>query len=69
MTIYYFLGFGAITAGLFLSEFVSKENKDRWIHIDIAGPAFVEKEWGYNLHGASGAGVNMMLRLLYELQK
>ncbi len=58
---------GAITAGLFLSEFV--ENKDKWTHIDIAGPAFVEKEWGYNSHGASGAGVNMMLRLLYEIQK
>jgi len=60
---------GAITAGLFLSEFVNEENKDKWTHIDIAGPAFVEKEWGYNSHGASGAGVNMMLRLLYELQK
>jgi len=60
---------GAITAGLFLSEFVSEENKKKWTHIDIAGPAFVEKEWGYNSHGASGAGVNMMLRLLYELQK
>ncbi len=58
---------GAITAGLFLSEFV--ENKDKWTHIDIAGPAFVEKDWGYNSHGASGAGVNMMLRLLYEIQK
>ena len=58
---------GAITAGLFLSEFV--ENRDKWTHIDIAGPAFVEKEWGYNPHGASGAGVNMMLRLLFDIQK
>jgi len=39
------------------------------IKIDIAGPAFVEKEWGYNSYGASGAGVNMTLRFLYELQK
>lgn len=59
---------GAITAGLFLSEFVSKENKDKWTHIDIAGPAFVEKEWGCNPYGASGAGVDMMLRLMYEIQ-
>ncbi len=60
---------GAITAGLFLSEFIEEDNKDKWTHIDIAGPAFVEKDWGYNPHGATGAGVDMMLRLLYEIQK
>jgi leucyl aminopeptidase len=60
---------GAITAGLFLSEFIEEDNKDKWTHIDIAGPAFVEKEWGYNPHGASGAGVDMTLRFLYEIQK
>ena len=48
---------GAITAGLFLDNFVYEENKDKWIHFDIAGPAFVESAWGYNPHGASGAGV------------
>ncbi|NPA55298.1 MAG: leucyl aminopeptidase [Epsilonproteobacteria bacterium] len=58
---------GAITAGLFLSEFLQPANKDKWVHLDIAGPAFVEKEWGYNSHGASGAGVGMMLRLLESL--
>ena len=58
---------GAITAGLFLSEFVEDKNKDKWIHIDIAGPAFVEKEWGYNPYGASGAGVNMMLKLFNQI--
>lgn len=60
---------GAITAGLFLSEFIEEENKEKWTHIDIAGPAYVEKPWGFNPHGASGVGVNMMLRLLYDLQK
>jgi leucyl aminopeptidase len=58
---------GAITAGLFLSEFVEDKNKNKWVHIDIAGPAFVEKEWGYNPHGASGVGVNMMLKLLTKI--
>jgi len=53
---------GALTAGLFLSEFV--ENKDKWIHFDIAGPAFVEKEWGYNPHGASGFGIDTILTYL-----
>ena len=58
---------GAITAGLFLDEFIEKKNKDKWAHIDIAGPAFVEHSWGENPHGASGAGVRMTLRLLEKL--
>lgn len=55
---------GAITAGLFLAEFIDEAYRDKWLHIDIAGPAFVEKEWGYNPHGASGAGVRMLVRYL-----
>jgi len=60
---------GAITAGQFLEEFIDKEHKEKWAHIDIAGPAFVEHAWGENPHGASGAGVRMMLRLLEKLAK
>ena len=33
---------GAITAGLFLQEFVDGA---AWAHLDIAGPAFADKEW------------------------
>ena len=51
---------GAITAGLFLSEFIEEEYKDKWLHLDIAGPAYVEKAWGCNPYGASGAGVRMV---------
>ncbi len=58
---------GAITAGQFLSEFIEKKNADKWAHIDIAGPAFVEHTWGENPHGASGAGVRMMIKLLENL--
>jgi leucyl aminopeptidase len=58
---------GAITAGLFLSEFIDQEHADKWAHIDIAGPAFVEHTWGENPHGASGAGVRMMVKLLEKL--
>ena len=58
---------GAITAGLFLDHFVYEQNKDKWLHFDIAGPAYVEKAWGYNPHGASGAGVRMSIELLKEL--
>jgi len=58
---------GAITAGQFLSEFIDKKHTDKWAHIDIAGPAFVEHAWGENPHGASGAGVRMMVKLLEKL--
>ncbi|MWV61647.1 leucyl aminopeptidase [Helicobacter saguini] len=59
---------GAITAGLFLSEFIREEYKQKWLHIDIAGPAFVEKEWGVNPHGASGAGVRSCVEFLRNLK-
>jgi leucyl aminopeptidase len=59
---------GAITAALFLDNFIEEENKERWIHLDIAGPAFIEKDWGYNQAGASGAGVRMNLYWLKDHQ-
>ncbi len=55
---------GAITAGLFLDEFIEKKYKNKWAHLDIAGPAFVEKPWGYNPPGGSGAGVRMIVEWL-----
>ncbi|MEA2065253.1 MAG: leucyl aminopeptidase [Patescibacteria group bacterium] len=60
---------GAITAGLFLSEFIKKENREKWAHLDIAGPAYAEKEWGCNPYGASGAGVKMATRWTMNLLK
>ncbi len=55
---------GAITAALFLSEFV----KDiRWAHIDIAGPAFLKKGGPYGEAGASGFGVRLIHRWLDTL--
>jgi len=58
---------GALTAGLFLSEFIEDDNKNKWTHLDIAGPAFVEKPWGFNPHGASGFGVDTFVTLLKSL--
>lgn len=60
---------GAITAGLFLEEFIDEDHKAKWAHIDIAGPAFVEHSWGENPHGASGAGVRLMTKLISSLVK
>lgn len=60
---------GAITAGLFLDKFIKDEYKDKWLHLDIAGPAYVEKPWGYNQAGASGAGVRACLYFLNSIGK
>jgi leucyl aminopeptidase len=51
---------GAISAALFLSEFVGDT---RWAHIDIAGPVYRKKADAYCGAGGTGFGV----RLLWEL--
>lgn len=53
---------GAITAALFLKEFV-KENI-KWAHIDIAGPCLFDSPKPYIPTGASGVMVRTMLRYL-----
>ncbi len=58
---------GALTAGLFLSEFIEEKNQDKWLHLDIAGPAYVEHIWGVNPFGASGAGVRMVIDFIESL--
>ena len=60
---------GAITAGIFLDNFIYEKNKDKWLHFDIAGPAYVEKSWGYNPYGASGAGVRMAVEFVKTLSE
>ncbi len=54
-------GGGAITAALFLKEFAGARP---WAHLDIAGPAFVEKETAIGPKGATGAPVRTMLSYL-----
>jgi leucyl aminopeptidase len=61
-----FAGGGAITAALFLAEFVQGIP---WVHLDIAGPAYTEKSsptLPYLPAGASGFGVRTLLRYLRE---
>jgi leucyl aminopeptidase len=54
-------GGGAINAGLFLKEFAG----DRpWAHLDIAGPAFVEKDAPLGPKGATGVPVRTILAYL-----
>ncbi|MEO0824129.1 MAG: leucyl aminopeptidase [Cyanobacteria bacterium J06635_15] len=50
---------GSITAALFLKKFV----KDTpWMHVDLAGPVWTEKENGYNSPGGTGYGVRMLVQ-------
>ncbi len=60
---------GAITAGLFLGAFIREEYRQKWLHIDIAGPAYVEKEWDVNPFGASGIGVRAVVEFISSLCK
>ncbi len=57
---------GAITAALFLKEFVEPHLK--WCHIDIAGPAFTTSQWKYFIPGGTGWGVKTMVSLAENLK-
>ena len=51
---------GTITAGLFLGEFVGETP---WVHLDIAGTAYGEKEKGHITKGGSGVPVATLVNL------
>jgi leucyl aminopeptidase len=57
---------GAIIGGIFLSKFVEKIP---WVHLDIAGPASIEKERPYIPRGGTGVGVRLLLQLLKDWKK
>jgi leucyl aminopeptidase len=52
---------GAITAGLFLQEFVGDTT---WAHLDIAGPAYAEKASEHVPKGGTGFAVLTLLELV-----
>lgn len=56
---------GAITAGIFLQEFVEKGMP--WAHLDIAGPAFPDQEFRYFPTGATGFGVRLLIEFLEQI--
>jgi leucyl aminopeptidase len=49
---------GAITAAMFLREFVGDVP---WVHLDIAGPAFAERAGDYWPKGATGSPVRALV--------
>jgi len=54
-----------IASAYFLSEFAEKVP---WVHLDIAGTAWLEKERPYMPKGASGIGVRLLSNLLKEMK-
>ncbi|MBV5335020.1 MAG: leucyl aminopeptidase [Sulfuricurvum sp.] len=57
---------GAITAALFLDNFIDEDMKEKWVHFDIAGSAYTESAWDVHTYGGTGAGVRMSLNWLME---
>lgn len=54
---------GTIIGGMFLSKFVGDTP---WVHLDIAGPVWSEKDKPYIPKGASGYGVRLLLQVLED---
>jgi leucyl aminopeptidase len=55
---------GAVTAAVFLKEFVDCPS---WAHLDIAGTAYAESETAREARGANGAGVRVTIDFLRSL--
>ncbi|MBF0227335.1 MAG: leucyl aminopeptidase [Desulfobacterales bacterium] len=54
---------GAITAALFLLEFVGDT---KWAHLDIAGPASTKKDESYYSFGGTGFGVRLFIKFIED---
>jgi leucyl aminopeptidase len=59
-------GAGSITAAFFLKEFVGDTP---WVHLDMAGVDFYEKEKGLIVKGASGIPVRTLVHLALDLAR
>ncbi|WP_345710904.1 leucyl aminopeptidase, partial [Kineococcus glutinatus] len=62
---------GMLVAGLFLAEFVGRDEAGRprpWLHLDIAGPAFnTGTAHGYTPRGGTGVAVRSLVALAESL--
>ena len=52
---------GAITAGKFLEHFTEGYP---WLHLDIAGPAYISSTDAYRTRNATGSGVRLLIKYL-----
>ena len=60
---------GTITAAKFLEHFTQDDEGEGypWVHLDLAGPAFLERAREYRPAGATGFGVRLLVAVLDEL--
>nr|WP_239133319.1 leucyl aminopeptidase [Rugosimonospora africana] len=56
-------GAGSVVAALFLREFTGVA-RDRWAHLDMSAPSWIETNEGELVKGATGWGVRTLLRWL-----
>jgi leucyl aminopeptidase len=56
---------GANTAGKFLERFTDYP----WVHLDIAGPAFLDSPDSYRGKGGTGSGVRLLFHYLRTISK
>ena len=57
-------GAGSIVGALFMREFTAGVP---WVHLDIAGTAFSERDWTLGPKGGTGVGVRTLLTYLRKL--
>lgn len=59
-------GPGSLMAALYLREFTGRA-RDRWVHVDMSAPAWVDRDDAELSRGATGWGVRTLLRYLAAL--
>jgi leucyl aminopeptidase len=59
-------GAGSVMAALYLREFTG-DRRDRWAHLDMSAPSWIEASEGELTKGATGWGVRTLLRWLEGL--
>lgn len=57
---------GAITAALFLAEWVGDTP---WAHLDIAGPMRVDKDEAWRVRGATGFGARLLAQVAASFER
>ena len=55
---------GASSAGVFLSKFITKNTP--WLHLDIAGTAFLDTANSEGIKGATGIGVRSLIKYITD---
>ena len=63
---------GHITAGKFLEHFTKSKDEKKmypWIHLDIAGTAFLSSKYFLHPKGGTGSGVRLLCEFIKEVSK